>query len=420
MQLEKKVAFNTLVQFFGKLISSGIGFVITLIIARYFGVEGFGEFTKITAYVALFYLVSDFGLNAVFLKEEKKEKLSFINLLSLRIAWSAVLVFFALAILIFLPADLAGGKGYSLISKVGILITLPTVLTYAVSLSFNALFQKNLRYDRSVLAASLGSLTTIFLLYIFVRVKLPLTFSLSSYLLGGMVGITSAYFLAKKYLGKQISLADDFLIQNLTSWKTLFKKSLPLGLTLIFNLIYFRFDIFILAFARPNIDVGIYGLAYKFFEFPLAIPTFFMNAIYPVILRSKLNPPAGGLKSKITKKATVFLLTSSLAIGAACLILAPLISLVKADFTASILPFRILSLSLPLFFLTSFYMWIYVADGRQNKLLLVYGIGMVFNILLNLIFIPKFGYNGAAVITVISEGLVLFLLVKFRKNKNLK
>jgi len=414
------VAFNTLVQFFGKLISSGIGFVITLIIARYFGVEGFGEFTKITAYVALFYLVSDFGLNAVFLKEEKKEKLSFINLLSLRIAWSAVLVFFALAILIFLPADLAGGKGYSLISKVGILITLPTVLTYAVSLSFNALFQKNLRYDRSVLAASLGSLTTIFLLYIFVRVKLPLTFSLSSYLLGGMVGITSAYFLAKKYLGKQISLADDFLIQNLTSWKTLFKKSLPLGLTLIFNLIYFRFDIFILAFARPNIDVGIYGLAYKFFEFPLAIPTFFMNAIYPVILRSKLNPPAGGLKSKITKKATVFLLTSSLAIGAACLILAPLISLVKADFTASILPFRILSLSLPLFFLTSFYMWIYVADGRQNKLLLVYGIGMVFNILLNLIFIPKFGYNGAAVITVISEGLVLFLLVKFRKNKNLK
>ncbi|KKR75924.1 MAG: Polysaccharide biosynthesis protein, membrane-associated [Candidatus Levybacteria bacterium GW2011_GWA2_40_8] len=414
------MAFNTLVQFFGKLISSGIGFVITLIIARYFGVEGFGEFTKITAYVALFYLVSDFGLNAVFLKEEKKEKLSFINLLSLRIAWSAVLVFFALAILIFLPADLAGGKGYSLISKVGILITLPTVLTYAVSLSFNALFQKNLRYDRSVLAASLGSLTTIFLLYIFVRVKLPLTFSLSSYLLGGMVGITSAYFLAKKYLGKQISLADDFLIQNLTSWKTLFKKSLPLGLTLIFNLIYFRFDIFILAFARPNIDVGIYGLAYKFFEFPLAIPTFFMNAIYPVILRSKLNPPAGGLKSKITKKATVFLLTSSLAIGAACLILAPLISLVKADFTASILPFRILSLSLPLFFLTSFYMWIYVADGRQNKLLLVYGIGMVFNILLNLIFIPKFGYNGAAVITVISEGLVLFLLVKFRKNKNLK
>src|SRR3989344_185693 len=420
MQLEKKVAFNTLVQFFGKLISSGIGFVVTLIIARYFGVEGFGEFTKITAYVALFYLVSDFGLNAVFLKEEKKEKLSFINLLSLRIAWSAVLVFFALAILIFLPADLAGGKGYSLISKVGILITLPTVLTYAVSLSFNALFQKNLRYDRSVLAASLGSLTTIFLLYIFVRVKLPLTFSLSSYLLGGMVGITSAYFPAKKYLGKQISLADDFLIQNLTSWKTLFKKSLPLGLTLIFNLIYFRFDIFILAFARPNIDVGIYGLAYKFFEFPLAIPTFFMNAIYPVILRSKLNPPAGGLKSKITKKATVFLLTSSLAIGAACLILAPLISLVKADFTASILPFRILSLSLPLFFLTSFYMWIYVADGRQNKLLLVYGIGMVFNILLNLIFIPKFGYNGAAVITVISEGLVLFLLVKFRKNKNLK
>ena len=60
------VAKNTFYQLVARSATSFIGFLITLIIARHYGVLGYGDFTKITSYVALFYLVIDFGLNAFF------------------------------------------------------------------------------------------------------------------------------------------------------------------------------------------------------------------------------------------------------------------------------------------------------------------------------------------------------------------
>ena len=74
MPLKFKIAGNTLVQLVGKLITAGITFLITFIIAREYGAVGYGEFTKIIAFVSLFYLIVDFGLNAVRLKETYDEK----------------------------------------------------------------------------------------------------------------------------------------------------------------------------------------------------------------------------------------------------------------------------------------------------------------------------------------------------------
>jgi O-antigen/teichoic acid export membrane protein len=69
MGLPFKIAANTLYQLIGKLITAGITFLVTILIARQFGSTGFGEFTKITTYVAFFYLIVDFGQNAIVLKQ---------------------------------------------------------------------------------------------------------------------------------------------------------------------------------------------------------------------------------------------------------------------------------------------------------------------------------------------------------------
>ncbi|HLB60886.1 MAG TPA: hypothetical protein VJL83_04760, partial [Patescibacteria group bacterium] len=65
MSLPLKIAGNTLVQLIGKFVTAGITFLITLVIARTYGVVGYGDFTKMTAYASLFYLLVDFGMNAV-------------------------------------------------------------------------------------------------------------------------------------------------------------------------------------------------------------------------------------------------------------------------------------------------------------------------------------------------------------------
>ncbi len=61
------IAKNTIYQSIARTVASFIGFIITIIIARNFGITEFGDYIKITSYVAAFYLIIDFGLNAFFL-----------------------------------------------------------------------------------------------------------------------------------------------------------------------------------------------------------------------------------------------------------------------------------------------------------------------------------------------------------------
>jgi O-antigen/teichoic acid export membrane protein len=70
---EKKIAANTLYQIITKLSTSASGFIITILIAHYLGTQGYGQYTKVTAFVSMFYLVADFGLNAIFLQLNPKE-----------------------------------------------------------------------------------------------------------------------------------------------------------------------------------------------------------------------------------------------------------------------------------------------------------------------------------------------------------
>src|SRR3990172_11146357 len=131
-----KIAANTLVQILGRFITSGVTFLVTILVARQFGVEGYGEFTKIMAYVAYFYLVADFGFNAVVLKkisqqEEKTEEL-FSNLLGLRVLTAVFLIFIALVIISFSPYNPAKGEGFSPLVKTGIMMAVLTILTQAI------------------------------------------------------------------------------------------------------------------------------------------------------------------------------------------------------------------------------------------------------------------------------------------------
>jgi O-antigen/teichoic acid export membrane protein len=189
-------------------------------------------------------------------------------------------------------------------------------------------------------------------------------------------------------------------------------RSLPLALTLVFNLVYFRIDNFILTIARPTSEVGLYGFAYKVFEFPLMLPTFFMNALYPLFV--KYLGTGGGESDlsafvRLARRALMILAGSAVVIAIIMWIAAPMVAWVRPEFADSSPALRILSLGLPLFFISSLTMWMLIAQRRQLTLALIYGTTMVFNISANVVLIPRYGYMAAAWMTVVTEFLVLLL-----------
>ncbi len=68
-------------------------------------------------------------------------------------------------------------------------------------------------------------------------------------------------------------------------------------------------------------------------------------------------------------------------------------------------------LGFPLFFVTPLTLWLGIILKKTKELLFIYGFAAIVNLVANLVFVPAFGYNAAAVITILSELLILVLSV---------
>ncbi len=80
-------------------------------------------------------------------------------------------------------------------------------------------------------------------------------------------------------------------------------------------------------------------------------------------------------------------------------------------FSDAVLSLKILSFSLPAFFVSALLMWVFVLLKKYKQVFYIYSFGLIINIFLNLIFIPKYSYMAAAYITGVSEYLILFLQI---------
>ncbi len=405
--LRRIVAGNTISQLIGRAVSSVAIVVVSLLIAKRYGPEGYGDFVKITTYVGFFYLVADFGLNAVYLQRtigsaKAKAQASakpWRLLLGLRLVVSMILVVVALGILSFMPSGVS--QGYTTLVRTGIILFVPVIVAQAVTTTTNAFFQQILRYDLSTVAQNIGSVSMLLAavgLSFFTPVAGPFL-GIISVITGSVVTALLSLSLVRRRLGmiRPVVLLPEFV--------TYLRHSTPLGLALIFNLIYFHSDSIVLTLTRSTREVGMYGLAYKIFELPLVIPIFFMNSVYPLLLQK--SDRAKGGQEQIFGSSFKFLLGSSVVMMFVLWIAAPLVAWVRPDFAGAQEPLRILILGLPVFFVSALFMWFLIARKQQGTLLMIHGAAMVGNIVCNIVFIPQYGMFAAAWITILSEIFVL-------------
>jgi O-antigen/teichoic acid export membrane protein len=387
--MKKIVAVNTVSQLIGRGVSAVATFIVTFLVARQLGAAGYGDFVKITTYVAFFYLLADFGINAIFLQHDDTN--AWPALVTLRFAGSIVLIAISLIILALIPGS--ASQGYTPMVRLGIILFSPTILFQACITSANAIFQKKLRYDLASWAIFFGSVIMVLLVW----KQTNIFMFIGAVAIGALTTAVFSYAFASRLAG-HIRFSP-----TVRGMQRLLIPSIPLGITLLFNLVYFRADSVVITLTRSTAEVGIYGLAYKVFEVILVFPTFFMNAVYPLMLQKKMQ------FKKIFVQSFIFLLLTSIVSVIVVWFAAPLLSLIKNDFIPSVEALRVLALGLPFFFVTSATMWTLIAFKKQRMLAVIYGASMACNIAGNILLVPLYGFMAAAWITVVSEGLVLAL-----------
>lgn len=396
----RKIAANTIYQIAGKGVSAVSTIITVALVTRALGVSQFGEYVLITTVPIFLYLLADFGLNAVFLRQvatDDRHVRKFGSLLVLRLGLTALTFLLAVSYAFLSP--------YAPVVQWGIVLAATTVFAQGLYTSLNALFQHNLRYDLSVAA---GIISSVFAVLVFVWgfwQHAGLTFFVSAWAATTFVLAILALVFSFRLAEKPSFGAERSLMRSI------FRAALPLGLMLFFSNINWTADVFLLRALDSSEAVGIYRLGYKVFENILPIPIFFVNALYPVML-SDYKQGVGFLWSRL-RKGLQILLVASIFLAAGVFLAAPWLIWILGgrDFSASTLVIQILALSFPIFFVTAPLQWFLITVGKEKVLPVIYGIAAVLNVSINLIFIPRYSYFASIAASIAAEILILGLLL---------
>jgi len=401
------IAANTFYQFMSRVSTGAVTLLITPLLTSYLGLSAYGNYQMILGFVTLFWILTDFGLNAIVVKEMTKseEKLQdyFSALLTLRLINGVLVLVAAVLVMLFMP--------YPSIVKMGILIASFTIFSQSLMGAGNALFQAKTRFENTFWATALGSLFLLLSTIVILRIKSGILSLTIAYSLAYFLMAVVSLWLSRKWVRLALDKTTTLLIP-------LLKRSLPFGIALLFSLASFKIDSILLAItplshSLKNSDaVAIYSLPYRMFELVLAVPTFLMNVLYPILIK-KLQDGWGGFRQSVIQIFLAMSFISVLGIAVTWVLAPFLINILArtAGFSDSIIILRILILSYPLFFFSSLLMWILMIFERQADLIWVYGAAFSFNLVANWILIPRSFYWAASWITVATEGLILTLLL---------
>lgn len=421
MEIIKKVIKQTSWQLIGKIFTSLSTIIILSALSRVYGEEGVGSYTLVLTYISFFFVIADLGLNAYVLPElivdtqnSEKQNLatnSWQKLLGLRVTLSMILVVVAILGLPLLPYYGVDFRWAVILGSLGI-------VGNGVFISANALFQSKLRYDFSVISTIGGGIFYTGCGLVLIQAGVGISWIIAVNMVGWLIcGMIALYFVYK--LVGTVSPRFDFDYS-----KDLLLGAWPISLSLVLNLIYFKIDTFILSWYRSIGEVGVYNLGYSPFQALLVLPTFIMNGFYPILLKNKERGNKEFRNLILQFSGILFFL--SIFVTFIIFYLSPfIINIISGydGFVDSPKILQILSLGFVAYFLSALYMWVMVTLKQYKLMVSVYLIGLLVNLLLNILFIPGYGYFAAAWSTVISEYLILLLqiiILFIHLNKNKK
>ena len=273
MNAIQRIFKNTAVLLISYILSYGFAFLYTIYSARYLGVENFGILSFALAFTGIIGIFSDLGLNALVTREIARDK-SIIkeyigNILTIKLILS--IITFVLIVLLVNLLDYSNETIY-----VVYLLALFTLFGN-LSMLFYSIFQafEEMEYQ------SIGQILNSLLILIGIIIGMMYGFDLLKFALiyfaVGLIVLVYAYstFTWKFFLPK-IKFNPDLS-------RIIIKSALPLSLTFIFSLVYFKIDSIILSLIQGNETVGIYAASYNVMTALTFIPSVFAVSIYPVL-----------------------------------------------------------------------------------------------------------------------------------------
>ncbi|MEK7139208.1 MAG: flippase, partial [Patescibacteria group bacterium] len=405
MSLTRRVATNTFLNVGGKLAAVGLSIVTVGILTRYLGQAGFGNYTTVMAFLQFFGIVVDFGLATAVVqlissRPHQTDRL-FANAFSFRLV--TAVVFFALApmVMLLLP--------YSAELKTSAFIATWALCLVSLNQVLMGIFQRELKMFWPVVAEIIGRAIFLVGMIVVVTGHGTLVAVMAAVTIGNLVQFILTYWAARRLT--ILRLAFDW-----RTWQELFFASWPIGLSIIFNLVYFKADTVILSLYQSQAVVGIYGAPYKMLEALSALPYLFMGLILPLLSASWAANNREKFRQQLQRSWDVLaVVTWPLVIGG-IIVATPLMVLIAGpEFQPSGAVLQILLIATAAIYASVIFTHAIVALERQRQMLPAFGGVAAVALAAYFWLIPQYSYLAAAWITVGTEvaiGLLAWLVVR--------
>jgi len=403
MNLAKSITYNSFISLISRIISSIIAIVTLGFSTRYLTSVEFGFYNIIWAYILIFSVFADLGLYTILTREISKENVNekkiIGNILSLKVIALAIFFIISIIILLFLP--------YAQEIKAGSFIIIWALFFLSLSQVLTGIFQKYLKIIWVSLSEIASRILQLLLVILMIKFDLKFYFFLSTIAISSALQFFIMYFAAKKLTQFKWELDFDY-------WKHILKISLPLGASAIIIFVYFKFSILLLSFFKSESEVGLYGLAYKFLESITFFPAMIVGLTLPVMSNYFVTN-----KEKfcvVFQKTFNVLILFGIPLLFGGVYFSDKIILLLGGITylpaSGALKFLIIACFF-IFFSTLLNNAIVVMH-KQSILVKIYSLAAIFNIIMNLILIPKYSYNGVAFTALLTELLItifMFIIV---------
>ena len=400
---KQTVAKNTLWLMTGEVTSRLFKLVTIVFATRQLGVAGWGVFSYALAFMSFFFVLSDIGVNTFITREMSKDNPDKYYYLSSATIIKLSLMLSAFVVALLLAPHLGKVKlGMDIIVTLSLFGLSDGIKEFA--LSINRSFGKMEReaFSRIITNCVILIVGSILLL----QKATPLSLAIA-YTIGSLSANIYIFWVLRKELGQirfKITKAD---------FKIIYDFSWPLIIISLFSFI-FSLDSIMLGQLKSVADVGLYAAAQRLVQFTSIVPSFIAIALFPILSKNETSKEKD---TNILEKTMtiVFALGIPMTIAAFLLRQKIIVLIFGTTYLAGSLTFGILAISILASFPNIILSNVIFAKNLQRIFITATLTGVVVNIILNFVLIPRYGAIGAAISTTTTQ--LLITIINWQKLK---
>lgn len=379
-----------------------LSFIFSVLIIRRLGVDIYGQYAAVLAFGAIFVFFADLGLSPFTVRqvarlreqENGREQIRslFGSVLALRFLLSLVT-----AVAIIATAWLTGRPTEMI---VGVALGTIGLILYSAQGAAESILVGHERLDITAGAHVVHQLVFVLL----GALSLLLATGYYGLIFANITGIALMTYVCWRAV-KHLDIMPSAPVP--TNWAPLIRASIPFGIIGFTLGLSYKFDSVLLNIHAGDVATGYYNSAYNLIFSVLVISNVVNTALYPSLSRQAVTLPH--TLPAIQERMLRYLLLIALPVAMGGSLLAPQIVnfLYGADFASAALPLSILVWVIPFMFVTEFLGYVIVVAGAERRVAWAITISTAVNVSLNFLLIPIYGLLAAAILTVITEGVLL-------------